>query len=135
MKRYLTMSRYIGKIVQPTVKRTLSFNNTFSNISVISWWLVLLVEEKYPEKTTDLSKVTDKLYHIMLYRVHLTWMGFELTTLVVIGIDCTCSCKSNYHIITTTTILNIQMGNSTILKKLIQKRHMYLSDSIQMYIN
>jgi len=29
--------------------------------------------------------------------------GFELTTLVVIGIDFTCSCKSNYHTITTTT--------------------------------
>jgi len=27
--------------------------------------------------------------------------GFELTTLVVIGSDCTGSCKSNYHTITT----------------------------------
>jgi hypothetical protein len=24
----------------------------------------------------------------MLYRVHLSWAGFELTTLVVIGTDC-----------------------------------------------
>ena len=31
------------------------------------------------------------------------WTGFELTTLVVIGTDCTGSCKSNYHAITTTT--------------------------------
>ena len=29
--------------------------------------------------------------------------GFEVTTLVAIGIDCICSCKSNYHTITTTT--------------------------------
>jgi hypothetical protein len=39
----------------------------------------------------------------MLYREHLAWAGFELTTLVVIGIDCIGSYKSNYHTITTTT--------------------------------
>jgi hypothetical protein len=54
-------------------------NATFSNIS---------------QKTTDLSQVTDKLYHRMLYTSR-----FELTTSVVIGTDCIGSCKSNYHTI------------------------------------
>ena len=49
-------------------------------------------------------EVVGKLYHIMLYRIRLAWAGFELTTLVVIGSDCTGSCKFNSHMITTTTV-------------------------------
>ena len=61
-----TLIRYVCISIMDTIQnnkvRAMVFNTTFYNISVISWQSILLVEE-----TTDLSQVTDKLYHIKLY--------------------------------------------------------------------
>jgi hypothetical protein len=49
------------------------FNSTFNDISVISWRLVLLVEE-----TGVPGKTTDEFYHIMLYRDIFTYTVITL---------------------------------------------------------
>jgi hypothetical protein len=55
-------------------------NTAFNNNYVIAWWFVILVEKpEYPEKTTDISQVTDKLDPIKLYR--------QLSNVKYIGIN------------------------------------------------
>jgi hypothetical protein len=61
----------------------MAFNDTFNNISALSWRSVLLVEETEENHQSVAN-------HLMLYRIHLALAAvFELATLIVIGSDCT----------------------------------------------
>jgi hypothetical protein len=80
------------------------FNATFNNISVISWWSVLLVEETRENHWPVASHWQTLSHNQCCIGYTSPWTGFKLTTLVVIGTDCIGSGKSNYHMIGTTTI-------------------------------
>jgi hypothetical protein len=69
------------------------------------WW----------RKPPTCHKSLTNFYHIMLYRIHFVWAGFELTTLVVIGTDCIGICKSNYHTIMTAPVITLHSSLSSLI--------------------
>jgi hypothetical protein len=83
----------------------LVFYATFSNISVISWRSVLLVEET-GAPTENHRPVTSHwltLSHNVVSSTPRLGGISNSPLLVVIGTDCIGSCKSNYHAVMTTT--------------------------------
>jgi hypothetical protein len=79
---------------QPIGGKVVVFNATFNNISVVSWRSVLLMEETgLPGENHWPATLTNFITWCIDYTS--PWAWFKLTTVVVIGIDCICSCKSN----------------------------------------
>ena len=96
--------------------RFMVFDTTFNNISVILWQLALLVEEtRIPCRKSLTNFIT-----LCCIEYTSPQTGFELTTLVVIGTDCTGSCKSNYHMITAMTPLVRSVWPLPVVKSLVQ---------------
>ena len=118
IRRYIDkhMYRLIPSIINVETKngngvRIMVLNETFNNISVLLWWSVLLVEETGVCGGNHRPATSHwHTYHIKLYWVHLTISKIQTHNWWYA--DCTCSCKSNYHTIMTTTALTILWKSS-----------------------
>ena len=80
----------------------MAFDATFNNIAVIAR-PVLLVDKTEGPGGKPLTCRKWLINSITMLYIS-PWSRLEITTSVVIGTDCICSCKSNYHAITITKV-------------------------------
>ena len=80
------------------------FNATFNNISVISWRSVLLVEETRVPPENQVPSWRMSLTNFIILCCTPRPDRDSNSTSVVIYTDCIDSCKSNYHMMTATTV-------------------------------
>jgi hypothetical protein len=76
------------------------FNTTFNNASAKMMVVSFIGGGNRRKALTCRKSLTNFITECCILYTS-PWMGFELTTLVVKGTDCTGSCKSNNHTITT----------------------------------
>jgi hypothetical protein len=103
----------------------MGLNATFNNISVISWQSLSLIDGENQSTRRKPSTCRKSLANFIAKccsEYTSPWAAFELTTLVVIGNDCTGSCKSNYHMITTTVtpkVCHLSKNSSDIISSML----------------
>ena len=92
---------YQTHICRQFKKSHTNHHSTFPGVRTMMWRSVLIDggnRRKPPRKSLTNFITLCRIEYIS------PWTGFELTTLVVISTDSTCSCKSNNHMTTTTPL-------------------------------
>ena len=97
MNRLINSHRITQDFKLSEMIKVMVFNTTFNNISVTSWLSVLLVGETgVPRKPQTWRKSLTNFITQCCIEYTSPWARFKLTTLVVIGTDCTCSLPYDY---------------------------------------